>query len=111
MSEIITSSLIELGQWFRPYQYQCALAIIATILVIFGNDLNNVVKQLVRKQHFVIRTIIFIVVCAVGYGLITVWLTELLSLQLAKIPNLYIIPVVSVIFIGLGLYAQKQRHI
>ncbi|GAA6204465.1 MULTISPECIES: DUF3392 domain-containing protein [Thalassotalea] len=111
MSEVISSSLIELGVWFRPYQYQCALAIIATILVIFGNDINNVIKQLVRKQHFIIRTIIFIVVCAVGYGLITVWLTGLLSLQLAKIPNLYILPVVSVIFIALGLYAQKQRHI
>ncbi|MEW6992001.1 DUF3392 domain-containing protein [Colwelliaceae bacterium 6441] len=103
--------LIQAGQWFRPYQYQCALAIIATILVIFGNDINNVIKQLVRKQHFILRTVVFIFVCAIGYGLATVWLTGILSQQLAKIPNLYIVPVVSLIFIGLGMYAQKQRHI
>ena len=111
MSELINSSLIESGQWFRSDQYQCALAIIATILVIFGNDINNVIKHLVRKQHFIIRTLVFIVVCAIGYGLATVWLTGLLSQQLAKIPNLYIVPVVSLIFVALGLYAQKQRHI
>lgn len=111
MIELISGVLTELGQSFRPYQYQCALAIVATILVIFGNQINDVIKQAVRKQHFVIRTIIFIFVCAVGYGLATVWLTNLLSLQLAKIPNIYIAPLVTVIFILLGMYAQKQRHI
>lgn len=111
MSELITGPIVELGQWFRSYQYQCALAIIATVLVIFGNDINNAIKYLLRKQHFVIRTIAFIVVCALGYGLATVWLTGLLSEQLGKISNLFIVPVVTFIFIGLGLYAQKQRHI
>jgi len=103
--------LIESGQWFRPYQYQCALAIIATVLVIFGNDINQAIKQGVKKQHFLIRTLVFIFVCAIGYGLMTVWLTELLSAQLAKISNLYIVPIVVGVFIALGMYAQKQRHI
>ena len=44
--------LIEVGQWFRGYQYQTAMAIVATVLVIFGNDINNVVRKLVAKQHF-----------------------------------------------------------
>jgi len=103
--------LIEAGQWFRSYQYQSALAIIATILVIFGNDINQAIKQSIKKQHFVVRTLVFIFVCAVGYGLMTVWLTELLSAQLAKISNLYIVPIVTGVFIALGMYAQKQRHI
>lgn len=111
MSEWLITPLIELGQWFRGYQYQCSLAIIATVLVIFGNQINDVIKQVVRKQHFLIRTVIFIFVCAIGYGLATVWLTELLSLQLAKVPNVYIVPLITFIFITLGIYAQKQRHI
>ncbi len=103
--------LIELGQWFRPFQYQCAMALIATILVIFGNDINSAIKQLVRKQHFIIRTLIFVLVCAIGYGLATVWLTGLLSAQLAKVPDRYILPVVIISFTALGSYAQRQRHI
>lgn len=107
MIEILTS----LGQWFRPYQYQTALAIIATILVLFGNDINGAIKHMIRKQHFVVRTLVFIMVCAFGYGLLTVWLTALLAEQLSRVPTVYIVPMVVVIFGTLGMYAQKQRHI
>lgn len=107
MSEI----LIELGQWFRPYQYQTALAIVATILVVFGNDINSAIKHLFRKQHFIVRTLAFVLICAFGYGLATVWLTSVLASQLAKVPTVYIVPLVVTVFIGLGMYAQKQRHI
>lgn len=103
--------LTELGQWFRAYQYQSALAMVATLLVIFGNDINNAIRKMIKAQHFIVRSLVFILVCTFGYGLATVWLTRLLSEQLAQIPNSYIVPVVVCIFTALGMYAQKQRHI
>ncbi len=111
MSSIVFELFNDLGHWFRPYQYQSALAIIATVLVIFGNDINSSIKKLVAKQHFIVRTLVFVLVCAFGYGLLTVWLTSLLAQQLAKVPSLYLVPVVFSIFFTLGMYAQKQRHI
>lgn len=103
--------LAEIGSMFRPYQYQTALAIIATLLVLFGNDINGAIKHMFRKQHFVLRTLAFVVVCAFGYGLATVWLTGLLAVQLGKVPNAYIVPLVVFIFFSLGAYAQKHRQI
>jgi hypothetical protein len=103
--------LIESGQWFRSYQYQSAMAIVATLLVIFGNDINLIVKRAVAKQHLLVRCLVFILVCAFGYGLLTIWLTGLLAQQLANIPTLYVMPSVVGAFILLALYAQKQRHI
>ena len=107
----MTDILGEIGQWFRSYQYQTALAIVATLLVLFGSDINNAIKGLLSKQHFIIRTCVFIVICAFGYGLLTVWLTNLLSAQLSHVPNVYIVPLIVAIFAALGIYAQKQRHI
>ena len=107
----MTELMIELGQWFRPYQYQSALAIVATLLVLFGSDINNAIKGLLSKQHFIVRTVAFIVICAFGYGLLTVWLTKLLSAQLSHVPSEFVVPLIIAIFIGLGMYAQKQRHI
>jgi hypothetical protein len=103
--------LIQLGQWTRPYQFQAAMAIIATLLVIFGDDINKAIKKLFVKQHFIVRCCAFILICAFGYGLLTVWLTSWLSSQLSSIPDLYIFPSITGIFITLGVYAQKQRHI
>ncbi|NQZ25056.1 MAG: DUF3392 domain-containing protein [Colwellia sp.] len=111
MSSFIIATLTDVGQWFRPYQYQAALALIATALVIFGNEINCAIKKLVVRQHFIIRTLVFVLVCAFGYGLLTVWLTNVLAQQLAKIPTPYLLPSVTVIFFVLGMYAQKQRHI
>lgn len=111
MTSVVIELFNDLGHWFRPYQYQSALAIIATILVIFGNDINSAIKRLVAKQHFIVRTLVFVLVCAFGYGLLTVWLTSILAQQLAKLPNLFLVPVVFVTFFILGMYAQKQRHI
>ena len=108
---VVIELLNNLGHWFRPYQYQSALAIIATVLVIFGNDINRAIKRLVAKQHFIVRTLVFVLVCAFGYGLLTVFMTSLLAQQLAKLPNVYLVPVVFAIFFILGMYAQKQRHI
>ncbi len=59
----------------------------------------------------IFRTLAFVVICAFGYGLLTVWLTSLLAQQLAKLPNLYLVPVIFTMFFTLGMYAQKQRHI
>jgi len=105
------TTLTDVGQWFRPYQYQAALAVVATVLVIFGNNINGAIKRLIAKQHFIIRTLVFVIVCAFGYGLLTVWLTSFFALQLAKIPTPYLLPCLSIVFFGLGIYAQKQRHI
>lgn len=107
----MTELLIDIGQWFRGYQYQTAMAIVATLMVVFGNDINNAVRKLVARQHFIIRCITFILVCAFGYGLLTVWLTTLLSQQLSQVPNRYVLLLLVAIFSALGVYAQKRRHI
>ncbi|WP_448211142.1 DUF3392 domain-containing protein [Colwellia sp. MEBiC06753] len=103
--------LIDLAQWFRPYQSQCAMAIIATLLVLFGGEISQSIRQLIRKHHIIFRTIIFVFVCAFGYGALTVWLSGLLAEFLSKISDLYLVPSIVAIFVILGLYAQKQRHI
>ena len=107
----IESVFVDLGAWFKPHQYEAAMAIVATLLVLFGNQINSHLKKMFSHYHFVIRTIAFVLVCAFGYGLATVWLTGMLHEQLSKLPLAYLLPAHIVIFSGLGMYAQKQRQI
>ena len=107
----MSSILLNWAGLVRPHMQDLAMAIIATLLVVFGNDINNAIKQLVKRHHFVVRTVIFIFVCAFGYGLVTVWLTPVLAQILLKVPSVYLVPALLSIFVALGSYAQKQRHI
>jgi len=107
----MTEILQWIANWFQPYLKQCAMAIIATLLVLYGSDINNAVKRMIAPMHFVLRTIVFILVCAFGYGMLAVWLTPLLASQIAKIPAIYQAPSILGFFIALGVIAQKQRQI
>lgn len=103
--------LIEMDALVRPYINEIAMAIIATLLVLFGNDINSAIRALVKRYHFVIRTLAFVLICAFGYGLLTVWITPLFAGVLLKLSFQWLLPTIVLVFIGLGMFAQKQRHI
>lgn len=100
-----------LANWYVPYRGECAMAIIATLLVLYGGDINNAIKRMIAPMHIALRTIVFILVCAFGYGMFTVWMTPILAGQIARIPTVYEAPAVLSFFIILGSMAQKQRQI
>jgi len=107
----MTELLQPLANWYVPYRAECAMAIIATLLVLYGGDINNAIKRMIAPLHIALRTIVFILVCAFGYGMFTVWMTPILASQIARIPTIYEAPAVLGFFIILGSMAQKQRQI
>lgn len=88
-----------------------ATAIIATLLVIFGSDINRFIKRMVKKNHFLIRLAVFVLVCAAGYGIATLYLTGLLLQMLTAIPRPFLIPGVAATFVVLGLIAETRKQI
>jgi len=110
-----------LRDWLHPvvnyaadHTQQIALAIVATVLVLYGHDIEKHIKKHVEGYNFVIRTAMFICICAFGYGLVTVlvaeWLEQLLE-SVAGGDPLYLIPLVLVTFIGLGILAERKNFI
>lgn len=103
--------MYSLSEWMRDYLTPISMAIVATVLVIFGNDLNRWVRNMVRKFHFLIRLSVFILVCAFGYGLATIMLAKVLAELLGSISNYYLSLVVLAIFVILGLTAEKRNQL
>lgn len=111
MPDFLYQLLLDWGALFRPYVRDIALAMVATCLVVFGDDLNRLVRRQTAVLHFVWRTGIFILLCAFGYGALTIFLTPLVAAQLAKLSNLWL-PWLSLgIFIVLGMLAQRKRQL
>lgn len=99
-----------LSEWMRDYLNPISMAIVATILVIFGNDLNRWIRKMVRQYHFLVRLSVFILVCAFGYGVATVLLAKLLADVLGSISDYYLSLVVAAIFVILGLTAEERNQ-
>lgn len=93
----------------RPHLSSIALAIVATLFVIFGNDLNRMVKRQVKSLAFPLRVGVFICVCAFGVGAAAVYLQRLLHNALRGLTDLQLLLTLVGVFVGLGLLAEHKR--
>jgi len=108
---IILDLNAQLAHYISAYLNNITLAIIATCLVVYGNNLNNLIKSMVSSWVFVIRILAFILMCSFGYGLLAIWLQPILLTLLKYIPFPYLPISVMTIFCVLGVLAEKKKQL
>ena len=96
---------------FAMHLQGICFGVIATGLAIFGQDLNRWVRHLTRNLHFIWRMLTFVFLCAFGYGWLTVQAAPFLAAALRLLPMRFLSIVVVMIFLGLGIVAERKRKI
>lgn len=95
-----------LSRWSRSHLSDISLAIMATLLVLFGPAINAWVQQRIGSLNFVFRTLLFVLICAVGYGLAMVFVTPWLAKGLGYFNNYTLAPVLLLVFFVIGMIAD-----
>lgn len=103
----LTDILIQGAVYLKPYTLQVSVALVATLLVIYGNVINRGVRLLIRPYPMVLRISVFVLLCTVGYGALTVWCAGQLQVLLGMIPDVVLGPTVVLAFIILGFLAER----
>ena len=106
--DLVLDLIATLSHWCRAHLHNISLAILATLFVLFGPALNAWVKNTVSSLNFFLRTLIFVLVCAVGYGLAIVFLTPWMTQGLAHLNNYSLAPVLLLIFFLIGVIADRN---
>lgn len=110
MAEVI-ALFTPLGELMRPYVRDIALALVASLLVITGGDINRFIKRQIAGFNFAVRTLVFVIVSTFGYGAATVLLTSMLKNQLVALSQAQLAITVILGFIALGVYAERKKQI
>ncbi len=97
-----------LSRWSRSHLSDISLAIMATLLVLFGPAINAWVQQRIGSLNFVFRTLLFVLICAVGYGLAMVFVTPWLAKGLRYFNNYTLAPVLLLVFFVIGMIADRS---
>ncbi|ELT3989542.1 DUF3392 domain-containing protein [Pseudomonas aeruginosa] len=97
-----------LSRWSRSHLSDISLAIMATLLVLFGPAINAWVQQRIGSLNFVFRTLLFVLFCAVGYGLAMVFVTPWLAKGLGYFNNYTLAPVLLLVFFVIGMIADRS---
>ena len=88
-----------------------SFALMTSLVALYGGRINRQIQRYLRTSPFLIKTGAFVLVCAFGYGWLGTQLAEWLSHGLRRIPRLFLSPTLLLLFLGLGLLAQKERQL
>ncbi|MCL9782011.1 DUF3392 domain-containing protein [Vibrio sp. S4M6] len=103
--------LAPMGKALSPYLFEISTALIACILVLLGNEINGFFRKAMRSQHFIFRTLVFVLINAFGYGLIIVKATPYLAHTFRQMQAGVMFSVIMLCFIAVGVWAQRNRQI
>ena len=103
------SLLVSLTNLIRPHTADIALAMVATLLVIFGDHINDAVRRLVKGQPIWARVGVFIALCTFGYGALSVWLTPILKSYLQTLSAGEYLAIVVGGFLLVGILAERHQ--
>ena len=113
MNEALTllKELIALpAGWVKSNLLAIATAFTTALLVIYGDDINRAVKHRISRYSFLVRTMVFVVLCSCGYGLLTVLITPSVARLLHYFGDQYITLVVLASFLAIGILAERKRY-
>lgn len=100
-----------MGKALLPYIFEISTALVACALVLLGNEINSFFRRAMRNQHFIFRTLVFILINAFGYGLIIVKATPYLAHTFRQMHAGVMFSVIILSFIVVGIWAQRNRQI
>ncbi len=102
--------LAMISNGLSDYYTEMSLMLMATLLVIYGDVINGNIKRMLSPYHFIIRTIVFVLVCAFGYGALTLYGAPLLLHIIKYLPwHWQGVGFISA-FIALGVLAERRRY-
>ena len=107
MNEIIDRA----AAFLRGHGYELCLAWTAALMVIYANQLIKFSKNIAKSWHFLFRVGFFVIVCALGYGLLIVALSKYLNRHLSRLENGWYLTAVLLGFLTLGILAEKKGKI
>ena len=107
----VAQLVMAVSEALRPHLSALAITLSATLLAIFGNDINSRVKRQVIRYPFPVRVAAFILLVAFGYGAASLVISHYVASLLMQLDSHYLAGVVGVAFILLGVLAEHKGHI
>lgn len=98
-------------QWILSHLGMLSTGLVITLLSVYGNKINASVRKRTLKQNFLLRYLIFILLCTLGYAFLTDWLVHQLKTLAGLIPSQWRSLSMILAFLGIALLAKREKQI
>lgn len=107
----LDATLGPISSLIRPHLTVVGMALASVLLAIFAVPIRKHVRKSTKALPFVGRLSVFILLAAFGYGALTVMLGQFAAHLLARLDGVWLAPVVTAAFLGLGVLAEREGHL
>lgn len=101
----------QFADFLRFHMDSISIGLVATLLVIYGETINNYFKRITRSIPFIGRFALFIVLCSAGYAFLTSQLVRYLKLFLQGQADLPLIGITIGAFLILAFLARSGKDV
>ncbi|MBF0264226.1 MAG: DUF3392 family protein [Gammaproteobacteria bacterium] len=99
-----------LSNWLWSHKQMIVTSWIAVLLVLYGDELNKLLKRIMRPYHYLLRMLSFVVLCTVGYGFIAIYSEIGVNQLLSFVHRHWFAGIVIFIYLLLGFLAERKHQ-
>jgi hypothetical protein len=110
MFDQLVAIIAQLGNMLRPWAFDIATAMVVCLILVFSADVNRILRRHLLGHSFVLRTFVFIIVNAFGYGLLIVKATPWVARHIVAMPSHWMFLLIVAMFIFIGYWAQRNSQ-
>ncbi len=110
MFDQLVAIIAQLGNMLRPWAFDIATAMVVCLILVFSADVNCILRRHLLGHSFVLRTFVFIIVNAFGYGLLIVKATPWVARHIVAMPSHWMFLLIMTMFIFIGYWAQRNNQ-
>ena len=103
--------ILYIAKLIRPNLSEVCFGMTAVALVLSGPYINSFVASLTVKLHWLVRYLIFVLMCTIGYGALVQILYRGLKYWLTGQHAFALVAYTTVIYLVLAYFARKQKRI
>ena len=107
----LASFLHPAAVFFRPHLEAISIGIAATLLIIYGDSINGFFRRQTLALNFVVRFALFVLLCSIGYALLTAQLVKLLHGYLSGMNDCNLVITVVAAFLILAFLARAGKAV
>jgi hypothetical protein len=95
----------------RQHLPEICFSITAVSLMLAGPAMNGMIERLMQKFHWLLRYLVFVLMCTIGYGFLTQLAYHGIKSWFSYQRNLALVLITAGIYLVLAFFAKKQGRI
>jgi hypothetical protein len=108
---MILTAITSLAGFIRLYLHEISFGITAVTIMLFGQPINNNVRKLTRKLNWLLRYVVFVVLCTVGYTVLAQIIYQGVYRLLRTSSPPMTVSITLCLFLALAWIAKEQKAI